>query len=871
LHGRAHPVAQSKSDRMLANDKSKISTLRVVAIAALSLSLVFLIAVITAMATDVRSKLQELSATDVDSVPWQLAQLEVEFLSFKLELREAMNEDAPDIPSMRQKFEVFFNSVEAINQSQSYETLLQNPSFSDALSELTAYRDRLAVLFENNEVTEAIVPRLIDETVPARANIRELALFGVGLFARQTELERAALASVLSRLALLLAALVACLSGALLLVIGLVMRAMTRSRDVLRASARLKAVSENSLEAILVSDGNGHVLDFNASAEEVFGFRAEDMIGKYFPDLIIPDHLKEKHTNGFETYRQTGKTNVIDAGRVQVEAKRATGEVFPLELAISCTDTPDGEIFLAFMRDISDRVAAENALLQARDDALAGERAKSDLLAVMSHEMRTPLNGILGTLELLSRTDLDPEQREHLEIMGKSGDLLLHHVNDVLEMSRLDSGQSEMAEDVFDLPTMMRDIADSLLQLAQSAENEINVVIEGNDLSHVRGASRRLRQVLMNLAGNAVKFTEHGQITLRACRRDGGDAVFIDVSDTGIGIAPENQTRIFDEFVTIDPNYNRKAEGTGLGLAITRRLVEAMGGEIAVNSIPGEGSTFSVELPLPAVPMGRRSVDIDDARKDEDVRFPGLKVLLVEDNPINRRIARAMLDGLQCSVTEASNGIEGVSAAAHMNFDVILMDISMPEMDGVEATQSIRSGPSASSETKIVALTAHAMQEDVDRFQAAGMNDVVVKPISVSRLAEAIDRRRAIRPDAPAIKTDPTWDADTFGEFLAVLGPDETAQMLDRFMSDASEVVPWLVWQSSEELEPAAVAKRAHGLAGSAAVLGATKLHTALRALEQAARKEQPLAEIGAELGKVWDATSGNVPDLSSGDSASAA
>ena len=850
---------------MLDDTRTRISTMRTTSIGVLVLALVALIAVITHMAIDVRAKLTELSTADTDSVPWQMSQLEVEFLSFKLELREALNETNPDFSSMRDKFDIFYSRIEVFNTSPNYAIVRENPQLSGTLRALTTYRDRLAAQFDAGQVTAETLPDLLEETVPARASIREMALFGVGLYARQSDLQRQALAEVLSRLAILLGALVASLMGAILLVAGLVWRAMARSREILRTSARLKAVSDTSLEAILVTDAQGRVLDFNRAAEDVFGIPAEEILGQNFMEFIVPEAARDRSEGGYWHQYRSKAAGLIELGRQQIDALRASGEVFPIELAVSRTDTPDGEIFLHFMRDISDRLATEQALREARDEALAGEQAKASLLAVMSHEMRTPLNGILGTLELLNRTDLTPAQREHMDVMAKSGDLLLNHVNDVLELSRLDSGQAEMDEDIFSLPEIFEDVTCGLQHLANAAGTGFEISIDGEELDNVRGASRRLRQVLVNLVGNAVKFTENGRVTLSAHRAAGDDMVELCVSDTGIGIAEEDQTRIFDEFVTIDPNYNRKAEGTGLGLAITRRLVEAMGGAISVSSQPGQGTTFTVTLPLPSVPTGRRALDTQNAVPDETPQFHGMNVLLVEDNAINRRIAGAMLDSLKCNVVEAEDGAKGVQAASEKRFDVILMDISMPEMDGIEATRRIRTGPSASKETNIVALTAHAMQEDVERFRAAGMNDVVVKPISADRLAAAIDRRRAPRRIWAEDKSGSTWDAAVFGEFLQVLGAADTAEMMERFLEDARDVVPWLVWQSSEETDHEEVAKKAHGLAGSAAVLGATELHAALRALEEAARKSRSIAQKGADLDRVWAATERDAPMIENG------
>ena len=845
------------------------SGLRKISVAGLLLTLGALIAVIVLLAGDVRGKLAELSAAESDSVPWQLSQLEVEFLTFKLALRAALGTDVPDLDVLQERFDIFYGRVELLESSPQYNAIRADAEFAALMQVVVEYRNSVADAFDQGQISAADLPEVLASTEPARVDIRELALFGVRLDTERSDRQRAALAHVLSRLAVLLGALVTCLSGALILVAGLVGRAVARSRDLIRTTARLKAVSETSLEAILVSDRAGRVLDFNAAAEEIFGLTAEEIIGRGFAERIIPEHLRKNHHEGMAHFNRTGEASVIDAGRVVVEACRADGETFPLELAISRTDTPDGEIFLAFMRDISQRLADEHALRQARDDALAGETAKASLLAVMSHEMRTPLNGILGTLELLSNSDLDAEQREHLEIMAASGDLLLQHVNDVLELSRLDSGQTETVDDVFDLMQILQEICHGLHHLAQASRSTVEIEAQRESLTHVRGDPRRLRQVLVNLVGNALKFTEDGTVTLKARRCAEEKFVEIQVIDTGIGIAPEDQERIFDEFVTIDPSYNRKAEGTGLGLAITQRLVQAMDGEISVASTPGQGSVFTVRLPLPNVPTGRRSSDGDAAPEQKPQRLDNYDVLLVEDNPINRRIARAMLEALGCTVTEAVDGAKGVEAAQAHCYDVILMDISMPEMDGVEATGRIRSGPAASQNSQIIALTAHAMQEDVERFVEAGMNDVVVKPISSESLAKALDRRRNLLDIVGLDETSP-WDRSVFGEFLEVLGPVDTAEMLEKFLTDARETVPWLVWQSSEEIDPEEIARRAHALSGSAAVLGAAALHRALKALEGAARKGQALEPHGNTLDTTWARTERTVPIIE-GDAASVA
>ncbi|MGC9420415.1 MAG: ATP-binding protein, partial [Rhodovulum sp.] len=350
---------------------------------------------------------------------------------------------------------------------------------------------------------------------------------------------------------------------------------------------------------------------------------------------------------------------------------------------------------------------------------------------------------LLGTMELMRDTGLDRDQREHLAIMESAGRLLLHHVNDVLDLAHLDSGQAVARAERFDLGALLEETVS--MHRALAAVNDNWLVLEpGAGLGAVTGDAPRLRQVLVNLVGNALKFTHAGQVTVRAERR--GDTVEIAVRDTGRGIAAEDRSRIFDEFFTGDPTYGRAAGGTGLGLAITARLVRLMGGEIALDSTPGAGSLFTVRLPLPVA-----EAEPPEAAEDDDAPCGGparpLSVLLVEDNRVNRRVARAMLEKLGHRVTEAEDGLDGVEMAFHGAYDAILMDVSMPRLDGVEATRRIRLG-GRSRHARIIGLTAHALPEEVARFRAAGMDAVGCKPVSRAQL-------RGLLADTPAPDFDP--------------------------------------------------------------------------------------------------------------------
>jgi signal transduction histidine kinase len=257
------------------------------------------------------------------------------------------------------------------------------------------------------------------------------------------------------------------------------------------------------------------------------------------------------------------------------------------------------EIFVSFLRDISRRVAAEQALIKARDDAVAGEKAKADFIAVMSHEMRTPLNGMLGTLELFDFDEYSPKTREYLDIIKASGKLLLHHVDNVLDISRAEAGKVELSERVFSVPALVRELVESQRGVSEHRGNSLSKMIDLIGGDYAIGDPMRVRQILLNLIGNAIKFTRNGSIIVEARRLPNEDMVEFRVTDTGIGIPVHDRERIFDDFVTLDATFSRAVGGTGLGLAIVRRLVKAMGGTIGLESSEGYGSSFWVRLPMP--------------------------------------------------------------------------------------------------------------------------------------------------------------------------------------------------------------------------------------------------------------------------------
>jgi signal transduction histidine kinase/ActR/RegA family two-component response regulator len=384
----------------------------------------------------------------------------------------------------------------------------------------------------------------------------------------------------------------------------------------------------------------------------------------------------------------------------------------------------------------------EEALEQAREKAESANLAKSAFLANMSHEIRTPLNGILGMAQVMAREDMQTPQRDRLKVIHDSGETLLSILNSILDLSKIEAGHLELEQGEFDLAETVRAAAEPFAHMARDKGLVFDIVIEPAARGAWIGDALRLRQVISNLASNAVKFTEEGRILVSVQATVHGLDFLI--TDTGMGIAPDHLDQVFDKFSQEDTSRTRRFGGTGLGLAICRELVGLMGGRMRVTSEPGKGSTFSFSLPLERAAQLRVG---GAARSDHPLR-----ILMAEDNRTNRMILSALLAPLKADLTMVENGREAVSAAERARYDVVLMDIQMPEMNGVEATLAIRRAESDRGlpRTPILAVTANIMTHQVQEYIAAGMDAVIAKPVQAPILFAALERAISDGADAPA-------------------------------------------------------------------------------------------------------------------------
>jgi TMAO reductase system sensor TorS len=519
-------------------------------------------------------------------------------------------------------------------------------------------------------------------------------------------------------------------------------------------------------------DTDGTIKAVNAAALHMLGYADEELLGQ-----PIAKVLAEGEAADLCLPQAAGEDSRVGSERVYVTKQ---GSRIPVLFSVSPLQSDEGRAsgLACVAVDITERKRAEANLQKAKEDAEAANQAKSQFLANMSHEIRTPMNGVLGMTDLLLATKLSGTQRRYAETAHVSGKKLLDVLNDILDFSKIEAGKLTLRSADFDLGLVVQEVVD--LFSAQASEKGLSLAasIEGEVPKCLRGDSSRIHQILANLVGNAVKFTEKGgiSITVRSVSQTG--RVFLlrfEVTDTGVGIAPEDQREIFDPFSQADATAARRHGGTGLGLAISRQLVEMMGGEIGVVSEAGKGSTFWLTLPL------ERSATQDSLIRgrlleatDAGEPLAG-RVLLAEDNPVNQEVAKAMLEALGLDVTIVENGRRAVQEFSNRRYDIVLMDCQMPEMDGYEATRVIResSRPAAtesgSAPVPIVALTAHAMHGVRDECLAAGMNDYLSKPFNHAELEKVM--RRWLAPNGDGSGAEGVGDARS--------GPGAPAASLD--------------------------------------------------------------------------------------------
>lgn len=600
-----------------------------------------------------------------------------------------------------------------------------------------------------------------------------------------------------------------------------------------RERTKFQTLFETNTDGIVILDRKGFS-DCNTATLDMFHMqRVEDFLMRRPEDLGIENqpcgtppfllaerHISEAVEKGHAFFRWT--------------ARRPDGSTFPAEIALHAMNLDGEPVIQAIMRDVTAQKEVEAALEAARDAALAANEMKSQFVANVSHEIRTPMNGILGMTQLLIGSDLNTRQRDYAETIAHSAEALMGVINDLLDFSKIEAGRLSVESIDFDLNTLLKDVLD--LYVPRADAKDLSLRLErGEKLPQwVRGDPLRVRQILLNLLDNAIKFTPAGEIRLSVKRSDSvPDQLHFSVSDTGIGMSVEAQSRIFRAFAQADGSVSRKYGGTGLGLTICRQLAELMGGALTLESEPDLGSIFHLNLPLPA----SQSPLADNKPGPEELRFPGVKVLLAEDNPINQKLLRFMLENLGVSVQVADDGRVAFDLLDSADVDLVMMDCQMPEWDGLTATRAVRERETQQDRAHlpIIALTANAMAGYDETCRQAGMDDYLAKPLKETDLAQMLarwlpdhvrqdnGRRESSHTEAESC-TDESASAAYFDiEKLRRICRNDTSQineMLRLFVSSTEGLLADLAI-AVEARDTSQTARQAHQIKGAAAYMGA--------------------------------------------------
>lgn len=511
-----------------------------------------------------------------------------------------------------------------------------------------------------------------------------------------------------------------------------------RKNALLRESEdRFRTLLENARDMVLLIDSsNEAIIDVNSEVCRLLGYPREVILSKTLSELGIGEGLESRRKE--ENHFIPGQSFLW-----HTDIQTSDGDSFPIEAKVGVIEMNHKIYWLGIARDISKRKEMEEELILAKNDAEDANHAKSAFLANMSHEVRTPINGIMGMLQLMETTALDVEQEDYVNVAISSCRSLTSLLSDILDLSRIEAGKVEIENEAFALEDLMQSVSSFFRRQVEQDGISLTFETESNVPEQISGDAVRLRQVISNLVGNSVKFTEEGGILVKVESigkdSDGNRQLLrFSVSDTGIGIPEDQMGHIFDAFRQVDGSYTRKHQGAGLGLSIVNKLVDLMDGTLSLKSKVGVGTTFTLVIPVGVDGEPFEEVIVSPKRVEEP--YWGKRALVVDDHSVNLMSVSQLLNKMGIETSCACTGKEALALLQSKSFDFALMDIQMPEMDGISVTEEIRNNEIyCSQDLPIIAMTAHAMQGDRERFMAAGMNEYIAKPFEMVELRKRID------------------------------------------------------------------------------------------------------------------------------------
>lgn len=769
--------------------------------------------------------LETLSTAGNENAQWTILQLDTEFANLQLSLLEQDERPEIDRDAIRLRTDITLSRVNLASQGVAADIIQSDETARAHLDEIQHYADEAVVLIDG-ELSRNEVARLTELTVATAPIARQLALRGIQLGAERTEARRKEFAKVLRNTGLVAISVIGALAAVLVFLDRLLWNAREKDKELRASSGRLEAMVSGSLDAIVTSNGTGKILDINPAAERIFGWQRMDLAGlniKILLSDLTPDAEERKTT---ETHHPFSK--FLNKGRVEIVARRRNGEVYPADLTVTSVSGNSDDLVIIYLRDISDQKLGEQALVDAKERAEQTDRAKSNFLTVMSHEMRTPLNGVLGVLELLRTTKLSQRQLQHVSVAAASSEVLMGQLNEALDITRIETGSLILAPQRFNLAAEVGRVATVLEPLAREKGIDLYLHVDPEMRMDFWADGNRIAQIVTNLIGNAIKFTTSGsiEITVAGTHAPSRTSAEIVVRDTGVGIPEKHIEAIFENYVALSNSSGRMSRSDGLGLSISRKTARLMSGDIKVSSTEDRGSVFTLTLPLERIADTDQSFLRQSVTNPEESKLPSkIHALIVEDNSINRAVLHDMIQDMGHVASVAVDGLEGYKMAKEQPFDLIFMDINMPEMDGIELTKKIRETNGPNRSTRIQGLTAYGWEEFHDLAKAAGMDGFSTKPLRLQELSNILGGKQADSSAVPIQSGD--LDTVVIEELRGALGEASFKEKSEEFFCETERVLADLR-RLALPADREALSAHLHKLGGAAALFGLRKLTNAV-------------------------------------------
>jgi len=511
------------------------------------------------------------------------------------------------------------------------------------------------------------------------------------------------------------------------------------SADLFGANREImRGIAEASLDALITADKEGVIVEFSPSAERIYGYTREEAIGHSVADIVIPQRMREAHTNGMKHYNATGEGPVIN-NRVEVPSVRKDGSEFEAELTVVPMMIGGKRFFTAFVRDISEKKAAQRAILEAKEAAEQASTVKTRFLASVSHELRTPLNVVLGTMDVLHHAATSGRERELSSIAYASGESLLQMIDDLIDVAALDEGELSLDLQPTDVRELLHGVEQTHALRAREKNMEFHLQLDDRLPASLMLDGPRLEQILGHLVDNAIKFSTDGEVRVQVSGRgSAADGYHLDfqIHDQGIGIAPETQARILEPFAQVDSSATSQYAGTGLGLGLCTRLLAVMDSSLSITSAAGQGTRVSFTLRASASPADAGKPSLAPAPRPVALESP--RVLVVDDIKSNRMVAEALLRQEGIEVDSAEDGKRALELLNERSYSAVLMDLRMPEMGGLETTLKIRRLPGNKARVPVIAMTANVSAADREDCRLVGMNDFIAKPVNREKLVASL-------------------------------------------------------------------------------------------------------------------------------------